>query len=211
MLTEAYREKNIEHVLEIALKLCKEMGIESVNNTIIAKSSNLSQKSIQRYFDGKTDMIFKISQKILERNHREMMEVFEKKDFNSMSGLEQFSCFCQVHNRYVLEKYKDMVFLQSADIYCRYSGVEQDKYWHYFRTSKHLEKVISSTLNKGIDDGSVRKDVLTPTYVRTIAVLCAGFVDRLATDIDCGIMSVEEAVALSEGWISHTAAHLSKS
>lgn len=208
MLTEEYRERNIERVLDEALLLCEEIGIPAVNKTNLARRAKLSPKSIQRYFDDKTDMIFKVSQKLMKRNDREIRELLKEKNMKEMDGISQLKWFLQVHNRYVLEKYKEMVFLQSADIYCRYAGQQPEKYWKAFRDSASVEKAIETFMKRGVEDGSIRKELIAPDFVTTVAVLCAGLVERLATDIDCQIVSVEEAIELSEGWINHVTTHL---
>lgn len=116
MLTSDYKQENIDCVMDAAFKLCKEIGITAVNKTNLSKASGLSPKSIQRYFDGKVDMIYKISKKMLERNYEEIMSNYRACQPEKYCCTERLQLFLQSHNNYVLNRYKDMIFIQNADL-----------------------------------------------------------------------------------------------
>lgn len=203
MLSEEYRQQNIERVLDEALKLCEEIGLAALNKTNLAKRAHLSTKSIQRYFRNKTDLIYQVSKKLTSRNAEEINEAIMEAKSEGQTGLERIESFLKIHNEYVIRRYKDTIFVQNADIFCRYSGEVPDKYWQTFRSSDRIEKGFMKLAAIGIADGSVSEQAATEEYLRVKAITCAGLLDRLATDIDCRVMTVEEAIGYSNSWIEH--------
>ncbi|MDD3223032.1 MAG: TetR/AcrR family transcriptional regulator [Clostridia bacterium] len=210
MLTSDYKQENIDCVMDAAFKLCKEIGITAVNKTNLSKASGLSPKSIQRYFDGKVDMIYKISKKMLERNYEEIMSNYRACQPEKYCCTERLQLFLQSHNNYVLNRYKDMIFIQNADLFCRFGEEKSDKYRHLFCQTSALEKGIGYILNIGFKDGSINADLDIEKESHLIAILCAGLVERLSNDIDIDEITIEEAVKVSNDWIERTAAYLQR-
>lgn len=204
MLTSEYRQENIEKVLDAALKLGQEIGVAELSQKNIAEKAKVSAKSVKRYFNTKIELIFQVSQKILERNYREIMELYEEGNPEKLTGFEQLELFLKTHNAYVLREYKSMVFLQNANLYCRYHDDDQGRYWNQFRQTNMLEKGIRARIQTGQADGSIAETLLEGRLVYFSTTLYAGFVERMVNDIDSGVMSVEEAIRLSDLLVGNT-------
>lgn len=203
MYPEKYKIDNINRVLEEALILCEELGIQTVTNKLLAQRVKLSSKSIQRYFENKTDMIYQISEKVKERNRTEINNRIKIANLREMRGSEQISTFLKIHNRYVLENYKDVLFMQSAYIYCRYAGEKDAEYLQKFRSSEGIREALEMILHRGYKDKSIDESHVSEYFTKSVSIICAALLERLAEEIDTKILTIEEAIKLSDDWIEH--------
>lgn len=62
MANEEIRRANVEKVLQTAIDLFVEHGIENTTREMLARASGLSRRSTERYFPAKTDCVVQASQ-----------------------------------------------------------------------------------------------------------------------------------------------------
>lgn len=73
MANEEIREKNVELALRTAIKLFLEHGIQNTTREMIARESNLSRKSTERYFPTKTELVVQASEWVGHRLREDML------------------------------------------------------------------------------------------------------------------------------------------
>ncbi|NCB91535.1 MAG: TetR/AcrR family transcriptional regulator [Clostridia bacterium] len=204
MNTADYRRENIERALEATLQLGIEVGVAELSQKDIAEKSKLSIKSIKRYFNTKTDLIFQVSKMILKRNYEEIMDLYYAQHPEKENGKKRLEMLVKAHNLYVLREYKTTIFMMNADIFCRYHDDTQGKFWKEFRHTNSLQQGIKKMIQIGQEDGSIRRELPGGEFEYFVTTLCVGFVERMVNDIDCGIKTVDEAIELSNTLIDTT-------
>ena len=89
MSLEELRENNKAAVVERALALFREKGIEQTTVRDIAAAAGLTERSVYRYFDGRADIVLAASflfwQMVIDRTAR----MADNEDFRKATGLEQ--------------------------------------------------------------------------------------------------------------------------
>lgn len=210
MNTPEDKRENMERVLEEALLLCEERGIAALNKTNLANKTKISTKSIKRYFTDKTEIIFKVSQKLLERWYKEIELLFVSAQPEQLKGIEKLFLFLEIHNTYLLQDYRGLVFIQDADLYCRFHEDAPKLYWKQFRKISNLEAKIKKLVEAGLEDNSIKQEMTEDYSAHMITTLCAGLVEHLACDIHCQAMTLEEAVEMSNKWIRQLSSCLRK-
>lgn len=210
MYISEYKMENINRVLDVALECCEEYGIENINKAIIAERANISTKTVKRYFDTKTEMIFRISQKVLERWYSDIEKDYKAKIWQGATGIEMLREFLIIHNNHLLKDYKALVFLQEADLHWRFHEKSPDMYWKEFRKTDKLENSLQGLVEIGLKDSSIQRELAVDYSAKMITTLCSGIVEHLASDMHCGAMTYEEAVKMSTKWIKQLTMYLTR-
>lgn len=204
MKSADYRQENIARALEATYQLGIEVGVAELSQKDIAEKAHLSIKSIKRYFNTKTDLIFQVSKMVVQRNYDKIMELYRAQNPERECGKKRLEMLVKTHNTYVLREYKSSIFVMNADIYCRYHDGAQGNFWKQFRHTGSLQRGIAQMIHQGQEDGSIRKELPNGEFEYFVTTLCVGFVERMVNDIDCGIKTVDEAITLSDKLIDTT-------
>ena len=105
---ENVRTINKQLVVEKALNLFIESGIEHTKIKDIAKAAKLTERSIYRYFDTKADIVQAAAYLFYEYTTKRVYEEFLTEHIKSMSGIEQI--------RVLLYKYGDLYFFSPKGV-----------------------------------------------------------------------------------------------
>lgn len=83
------RQKNIENVLNQAMKLFVANGVENTSMEMIARASDLTLRSVQNYFHSKNDLYIAVLNRGYAIELEEMKAFFSSEQYRSKSGAEQ--------------------------------------------------------------------------------------------------------------------------
>lgn len=148
-------ERRKKEVIEAAKIIFAEKSIDRTTMQDIAQKAEVGVASVYRYFTTKTDLVLGVA-----------MDYFENELFNldmtvSGNGLEQTTDILNRFIRKMIENPAMMVFMEQLDAFLM--SVEKDSsQLNLFNTIKYKNiPVITSAIEKGKQDGSIRPDIDT--------------------------------------------------
>jgi AcrR family transcriptional regulator len=83
MSNEELKAQNIEHVLEVSYELFLENGIENVTKEMISKQSGFSRKTLDRYFNSKTDCVIRTAEWVMQNIRMNIGSNYQESMFTS--------------------------------------------------------------------------------------------------------------------------------
>jgi len=152
------RQRNMQKVLQTAMKLFVANGVENTSVEMIARKTDLTLRSVQNYFPTKGDLIAAVLQNGYALELEEMKAFFASARYRSKTGAEQILEIVSVSLSKAVA-HADIVFCtaQLQHIVSRMSeGTDRPKLtgnWQFFGTQ--LQKAFDT----GISDGSITKEV----------------------------------------------------
>lgn len=179
MPTAEDRKKNIERVYEAATQCFLEMGIHATQQKDIAERAGLTTRSLQRYFPSKDAMLLAVSKKLIYEHCIELLKAFENYNREPHTGLEQTLFWLQLHFPLVGEYAQKLLLLIEIDIYLKRQKILSSEIIHEIPVITKTTAVLQSTIEKGIQDGSI-KEHLDPQWERTmISTTFIGLIQRI--------------------------------
>jgi AcrR family transcriptional regulator len=110
--------QNLDCALGAAYKLYLENGIDKVTKEMIAKESDLSRKSIDRYFPEKTDCVLKVMEWLLNKINLETRELFPESLFaDGHTGAELLKMYMEYVKQLFLKEPKLFVLYAEFKLY----------------------------------------------------------------------------------------------
>lgn len=180
MANEIVRQMNIQNVLQQAMKLFTENGIENTSMEMIARASGLTLRSIQNYFHTRNDLYVSLLNRSYALELEEMNDYFESKGYQSKTGAERvMSIISTALNEAV--KHADTVFciVQMQHILSRTADeanpAQLTGNWLY------LMDRLRSAFDTGIADGSISQTMENELVdVNTIMLALIGIHEQVA-------------------------------
>ena len=158
MSLEELRERNKTLVIEKALDCFVKNGIDNAKITNIAKAAGLTERSIYRYFDTKTDLVQAASYLFWNNTLEEIRRRVEESRISSLLGIDQIRALLYQYSSLYFENRQGILFTLEAEMYLYSAGRSKT-------LKRPPEKFESSNsplviaIRKGREDGSVSPDI----------------------------------------------------
>jgi AcrR family transcriptional regulator len=155
---QARKITNKNKVILHALRCFIERGIDATTIAEIAENAGLTERSVYRYFDSKSDLVLETALLFWEDTVKQANALYDSGAFSSLCGAEQIGMILRSYAALYFTDPEKLIFVHEAEIYlCKHdmSGLNKNKPpapYHEF--SAPLAKAI----RHGIEDGSVRND-----------------------------------------------------
>lgn len=158
MSLEEVRERNVRLVTEKALECFILNGIENTKIKEVARSSGLTERSVYRYYDTKTDLVQATAYLFWNRTLAEISRRVTAGNISSLSGLEQIRFLLYNYANLIFENRQGVLFTLEAEIYLYSAGRSKpiNRPPEKMETSKSPLVV---AIRKGLADGSVSPDI----------------------------------------------------
>lgn len=156
MSLEQLRERNIVLVTEKALDCFIKNGIDNTKIKDIAKSARLTERSVYRYFETKTDLVQAAAYLFWNETLEEIRTRIEVSRLNRLSGIEQIRALLYNYSNMYFENRLGVLFTLEAEMYLFSAGRSKT-------IVRPPEKFDSSNsplvlaIRKGLEDGSVNR------------------------------------------------------
>jgi len=158
MSLEELRERNKILVIETALLCFIKGGIENTKIREVAKASGLTERSIYRYFETKTDLVQAAAYLFWNRTLEEMSNRVLSSKIGSLSGLEQIRSLLYNYASLYFENRQGVLFTLEAEMYLYSAGRSKA----VNRPPESFERSTSplvTAIRTGVKDGSVSPEV----------------------------------------------------
>ena len=154
MANEIVRQMNIQNVLQQAMELFTENGIENTSMEMIARASGLTLRSIQNYFHTRNDLYVSL----LKRSHalelEEMIDFFGSKGYQSKTGAERVIAIISTSLNEAIE-HADTVFCTGQMQHILSRAADEENPAQLTGNWLYLMDRLQSAFDTGIADGSI--------------------------------------------------------
>lgn len=179
-LKQSCKEANRSRVISHALRCFVEKGIEASTITDIAERSGLTERSVYRYFDTKADLVLETALLFWQQAMGHAVEPLRKKQFSSLSGLDQIRCVLHGYTNLFFTNRQEMVFVHEAEGFLNRCGKSQFLDNKPPAPYEDCVGPLAHAIRKGMEDGTVRTDLdMESMYYNTYDAML-GLIQKLA-------------------------------
>lgn len=167
-----YREERYKHAVNVASGLFLEKGIDGVKMTDIADNCGIGVASLYRFFETKTEIVIRAGIIIWDKIREDFMNYVSED--TGKTGLENLK-YALGFYRKLYEDHKDFIkFLDDFDQLMLSEKVEKKRLSDYEKSIVNFSEPFKEAVEKGRQDGSVRKDVdVSEVYMAVTHALIA--------------------------------------
>ena len=178
MLQEEQKEQNIERVLQIAYELFLLHGIENTTKTMLAKTSGLSRKSIDRYFSDKTDCVLQVADWI-GKHVRSNINRYPASLFTDgrHTGAQLLRMYMERAKELLMDTPRIFVCRAEFKTFVYRNCADFEKSYARLLDALDCHRLIFNICTLGIRDGSFRSDLDAQAET---AYICEGFLGFLS-------------------------------
>ncbi len=146
-----------DHILSCALTVFMSQGLESTTMKDIADASEIGIATLFRYFPTKKQLIIDAAT-ILWKQEFMQLPIYLPKDYENMSGIEQFKSLLEVFIFHYKKTPEVFRFLEQFDNYIANESVGFEQLVEVERVMLTLKEPITKAILKGRQDGTIRSD-----------------------------------------------------
>lgn len=174
------RETNKERVIAQALQCFVEQGIETARISEIAQRAGLTERSVYRYFATKADLVLETALLFWSQAMGQVDAQAQRDLTQDMCGAERISKILRGYAQLYFTHRQMLVFVHEAEAYLNRCGkalLVENKPPAAFEA---CVGPLSAAIHKGLEDGSVRRDIdMASLYYNTYDALL-GLIQKLA-------------------------------
>lgn len=174
------REKNKNYVIEVALDLFVKNGINNTKISEIAEAAGITERSIYRYFQSKSELVFQTAMLFWQDTTNQAEAALVASQNAEATGAQQIRVVLGAYaQQYFAEKEK-LIFEQEAEIFLYKNDkvvlFENKPPTHYASSTAPLAKAIQH----GVEDGTVRNDIDLETLYHNTYNALLGLMHKMA-------------------------------
>lgn len=159
MSQEEMRKRNKELVIEKALDYFIKYGIENTKIKDIAKASGLTERSVYRYFEEKSDIVQAASYLCWNLTTESIRADFAKEDVSGMTGEQQIRLLLNQYCDYFLARPGMSLFTLEAELFLFHAGKNAKVINRPPEKYESSRSPMVCAIRKGLEDGSLRTDI----------------------------------------------------
>lgn len=180
MPNEMIRQQNMQTVLNQAMKLFVENGVENTSFEMIARESGLSLRSVQNYYHTKNDLIAAVLEFGLAIELREMKDFICTDTYRNKTGAEQILTIITVaYNKAVEKAAVISCATQMQHILSRASDNESKPL--LAGNCQYIMEQIQEAFDKGLQDGSITRQMEASLFdTKSITLALYGIKEQIA-------------------------------
>lgn len=174
--------KNEAFVIECALSVFIEQGIEATSIKDIAIKSNFTERTIYRYFENKSELVLACVMEFWDKTTSYIESSLTVKEYEKLSGLELIKLILNEYGNLYYTSKKELIFINEVESYLSRHNLLIN-YANCPPQKLELEKgPLAKAIKKGMIDGSITtKDNLEALYYNTYDSLL-GLLKQMALD-----------------------------
>ncbi|MCQ2584559.1 MAG: TetR/AcrR family transcriptional regulator [Treponema sp.] len=167
-----YREERYKYAVDVASGLFLERGIDGVKMTDIAENCGIGVASLYRFFETKTEIVIRAGIIIWDKIRSDFMNYVSED--TGKTGIENLK-YALAYYKKLYDDHKDAIkFLDDFDQLMLSEKVEKERLVDYEKSIVNFSEPFKAAVEKGRQDGSVRKDVdVSEVYVAVTHALIA--------------------------------------
>jgi AcrR family transcriptional regulator len=151
-------------ILESAIELFCEVGIEATKIEDIAVKANVGTATVYRYFTTKAELAIQSATLFWKNEADQYLNIFKDEDYDTFTGIKQIEVMLKMFGKLYENSPKFLRFLQEFDSFVKNNGILAERLEEYEKTILNLQPYFVKALQKGIEDGTVE---LTNTVEET--------------------------------------------
>lgn len=159
MSLEALREQNIQLVTEKALDCFVENGIEKTKVSEVARRAGLTERSVFRYFQTKTDLVLAASYLFWNRTIAYIDHRLETGGERELTGLEEVGRLLMYYAELYLVDPQGVRFTLDAELVLDGAGKNHEITNRPPEPYETSNGPVARAIRKGLADGSISPDV----------------------------------------------------
>lgn len=174
------REDKKSIIIKSAEKVFIDKGMFKTSMNDIAQEAGITRRTLYRYFSTKEDAAYEVTIELLNRWNNYINEVFRELQGDGITRLQGF--FLALID-YMDKRRGIMRYLGEFDFFFTDEDVQEpsfDSKERYNSIILHSDMMIGSILSKGINDGSIRKDIDIHLTVATMSNVLWSFGQSVA-------------------------------
>lgn len=187
MANEEIKIRNVEHAVHVMTDLFLENGIEGTTKEMISRKSDLSRKSIDRYFYGKKVCVLQAAEWLGENVWSSINQKYSKNFFENtnLTGVEILKMYLADLKQIFISKPRLFVFYSEFKLY--YARRDAEKYEE--RYANMLDTIGCQCIAEkifacGLSDGTLKKRMDAALQAKYFCKSCFGFLSAMATDYE---------------------------
>lgn len=153
------KEKNINKVVHVALASFVKYGIDGSKVSEIGRIARLTERSVFRYFDTKSDLVLAAAMLFWDKVKTLVLKNMDEIENSNKTGLEEIEIILRKYTDIYFTHYKQFIFVHEAESYLYRSGKDLLIKNHVLSPFATSEDPVALAIKKGIKDGSVNSDI----------------------------------------------------
>ena len=153
------KEKNINKVVHVALASFVKYGIDGSKVSEIGRIARLTERSVFRYFDTKSDLVLAAAMLFWDKVKTLVLKNMDEIENSNKTGLEEIEIILRKYTDIYFTHYKQFIFVHEAESYWYRSGKDLLIKNHVLSPFATSEDPVALAIKKGIKDGSVNSDI----------------------------------------------------
>lgn len=169
--------KNRGEILQAGKELFLKNNFHNIKIIDICTLAGVSRVTFYKYFNTMDELIFEVQMNIL----KSMMGFIRSKSDLTLDGKESMKTVLYAWINFAKEHKDEMRFIVSFDLYYSTCYINEDLKLKYrgFTREDYNKSLLKSALDKGIKDGSLRKDIDGPKTGMYIYQTVMGLLQRM--------------------------------
>lgn len=181
MSLQEVREQNKQKVIENALKMFLNNGIENTKVVDIAMASGLTERSVFRYFDTKAGLVLAAAMHFFNHEVDILHSFWDEIDKSGENGHEKVYQVLLAYAMLFFNEKKSLVFVQEAEIYLYRSNMLDTIRPRPIKSYKSKEGPLSIAICEGIEDGSIKESRNLELFYFNAFDSLLGLLQKMAT------------------------------
>jgi AcrR family transcriptional regulator len=182
MELEKQKEQRIQDVVAAAVEVFKIKGIENTKMTDIAEMAEVGIASVYRYFKAKPDLVVDAANLFWQQEIDELYKNYTDEVFKKKTGIMKVTEILEVFLE-LYQNHQDFIkFIDEFDSYVVREKISLEKLKFYEENILDLKSVLTSALDYGKADGTIRMDLQNEQFyfsiTHTLMSLCEKLVLR---------------------------------
>jgi len=177
---EIQKEKRRREIIVSALEIFKAKGIGSTKMTDVAKKSEYGVATVYRYFSTKSELVVEAATHLWVKEISQIKNLLEEKTFSQSTCIEKIQKILELFLDVYTNQRDLLFFLDEFDTYILKEELTGDQLENYEKNILNLKDTVVNTLNKGIEEGTVKKDLDPELYYTTTTHSLMSLCQKLA-------------------------------
>src|SRR6056297_946449 len=177
---EIQKEKRRREIIVSALEIFKAKGIGSTKMTDVAKKSENGVATVYRYFSTKSELVVEAATHLWVKEISQIKNLLEEKTFSQSTCIEKIQKILELFLDVYTNQRDLLFFLDEFDTYILKEELTGDQLENYEKNILNLKDTVVNTLNKGIEEGTVKKNLDPELYYTTTTHSLMSLCQKLA-------------------------------
>jgi AcrR family transcriptional regulator len=154
MANEEIKRKNVDLALQTAAELFIDHGIENTTREMIARTSGLSRKSIERYFPSKASYTVQAAE-WLGRQLRQEVRPFSESMLSAHTAAELLAFYLDDLKQLCLRRPRVFIFFTELKAFIYRNSEDSERDFTRFMDAAGYRKLLERIFRKGAEDGTI--------------------------------------------------------